>query len=192
MCKSNSRLSRTHTHKLQVLCGMEGKGNMQKHQLQKDDNSHLCASSLSSESPHLSASSGVGLQIKAERFFNKPISARFLIVWPIRKHFAPVGVPAQRKGGAWLLPSSLLLSSPLLLPSCPCDTSVPLTLPLLLFLPSQRGWNTSQRSQLCHTLTDCVLQPGGGRSFILGLHASLEKAGGAGLQPASRRASSWI
>ena len=47
-------------------------------------NLHLCASSLSSESPHFSASSGVGLQIKAERFFNKPISARFLIVWPIR------------------------------------------------------------------------------------------------------------
>lgn len=42
-------------------------------------------SSLSSESPHLSASSGVGLQMKAERFFNKPISARFLIVWPIRR-----------------------------------------------------------------------------------------------------------
>lgn len=46
----------------------------------KHDNLHLCASSLSSESPHLSASSGVGLQMKAERFFNKPISARFLIV----------------------------------------------------------------------------------------------------------------
>lgn len=45
----------------------------------------MWASSLSSESPHLSASSGVGLQMKAERFFNKPISARFLIVWPIRR-----------------------------------------------------------------------------------------------------------
>lgn len=48
-------------------------------------NLHLWVSSLSSESPHLSASSGVGLQMKAERFFNKPISARFLIVWPIRR-----------------------------------------------------------------------------------------------------------
>lgn len=51
----------------------------------KSSHLHLWASSLSSESPHLSASSGVGLQMKAERFFNKPISARFLIVWPIRR-----------------------------------------------------------------------------------------------------------
>lgn len=48
-------------------------------------NLHLWPSSLSSESPHFSASSGVGLQMKAERFFNKPISARFFIVWPIRR-----------------------------------------------------------------------------------------------------------
>lgn len=45
---------------------------------------HLWTSSLSNDSPHFIASSGVGLQIKAERFFSKPISVRFLIVWPIR------------------------------------------------------------------------------------------------------------
>lgn len=84
MCKSDSRSRRTWLKRPRaagsVCGGIEGKSGTCRNISFKKDNLHLCASSLSSESPHLSASSGVGLQMKAERFFNKPISARFLIV----------------------------------------------------------------------------------------------------------------
>lgn len=52
----------------------------------------------------------MGLQIKAERFFNKPISVRFLIVWPIRRTLSTLS--RWKRGSRWLLSAVCLLLFP--------------------------------------------------------------------------------